>query len=45
LSITSKLNLYGFNSHDVKDMNYMNIVFLYKKGRLTKNLIRPLYIS
>ena len=45
LSITNGLNLYGFNSHDLKDMNYMNIVFLYKEGRLTKNLIKPLYLS
>ena len=45
LSITHKLSLYGFNSHDLKDMNYMNIVFLYKKGCLTKNLIKPLHIS
>jgi len=45
LSITHKLNLYGFNSHDLKNMNYMNIVFLYEKGCLTKNLIKPLYIS
>jgi len=40
-----KHHLYGFNSHDLKDMNYMNIVFLYERGRLTKNLIKPLYIS
>ena len=45
LSITNKLNLYGFNSHDLKDKNYMNIVFLYNEGRLTKNLIKPLYLS
>ena len=45
LSITNKLSLYGFNSYDLKDMNYMNIVFLYEKGRLIKNLIKPLYIS
>jgi len=45
LSITNKLNLYGFNTQDLKDMNYMNIVFLYEKGCLTKNLIKPLYIS
>ena len=45
LSITNKLSLYGFNSHDLKDMNYMNIVSLYKKGCLTKNLIKPVYIS
>ena len=45
LSITKKLKLYGFNSHDLKNMNYMDIVFLYEKGHLTKNLIKPLYIS
>ena len=45
LTITNKLNLYGFNSHDLKDMNYKNIVFLYEQGCLTKNLIKPLYIS
>ena len=45
LTITNEINLYGFNSHDLKDKNYMNIVFLYNEGRLTKNLIKPLYIS
>jgi tRNA A37 threonylcarbamoyladenosine modification protein TsaB len=45
LTITNKINLYGFNSRDLKDMNYMNIVFLYKEGHLTKNLIKPLYVS
>ena len=30
LSITSKLSLYGFNSYDLKDMNYMNIILLYQ---------------
>ena len=45
LSITNKLNLYGFNSRDLKDMNYMNIILLYQKGHLTKKLIKPLYLS
>ena len=45
LSITNKLNLYGFSSNDLNNMDYMNVVSLYKKGRLTKNLIKPLYIS
>ena len=45
LSITNGLNLYGFNSHDLKDMNYMNIIDLYAKERLTKNLIKPVYSS
>ena len=45
LSITNGLNLYGFNSHDLKDKNYMNIIDLYEKGHLTKNLINPVYSS
>ena len=45
LSITSKLNLYGFNSEELKGMNYMHIIDLYNEGRLTKNLINPVYSS
>ena len=45
LSITNKLNLYGFSSNDLKNIDYMNVVSLYEKGHLTKNLIKPLYIS
>ena len=45
LSITNKLNLYGFSSNDLNNMDYMNVVSLYENGRLTKNLIKPLYIS
>ena len=45
LSITNKLNLYGFNFNDLKDMNYKNVVDLYEKGVLTKNLINPVYSS
>ncbi len=45
LSITNKLNLYGFSSNDLNNMDYMNVVSLYEKGGLTKNLIKPLYIS
>ena len=29
LSITNNLNLYGFNSDDLKKMDYMNIIFLF----------------
>ena len=43
LFITRKLDLYGFNSYDLKDMNYLNIILLYEKGQLVKNLIKPLY--
>ncbi len=45
LSITNQLNLYGFNFKDLKNGNYMNIVELYEKGNLTKNLINPVYSS
>jgi len=45
LAITNKLNLYGFNSNDLKDMNYENVVNLCEKGALTKNLINPVYSS
>ena len=45
LSITNKLNLYGFNSEELKGMNYMHIIDLYNEGRLTKNLINPVYLS
>ena len=45
LSITNKLDLYGFSSNDLNNMDYMDVVSLYEKGRLKKNLIKPLYIS
>ena len=45
LSITNRLNLYGFNSDDLKDKNYIDIIDLYQKGLLTKNLINPVYSS
>ena len=45
LSFTNRLNLYGFNSNDLKNMNYENVVNLCEKGALTKNLINPVYSS
>ena len=45
LSITNKLNLYGFSSNDLNNMDYKNVISLYEKGSLKKNLIKPLYIS
>ena len=45
LSITNKLNLYGFSSNDLNNMDYKNVISLYEKGGLKKNLIKPLYIS
>jgi len=43
LALTNRLNLYGFSSKDLKDANYKNIIDLYRKGMLTKNLINPIY--
>ena len=45
LSFTNRLNLYGFKSNDLKDINYKSIVGLYKKKLITKNLINPVYSS
>ena len=45
LSVTKDINLYGFNFNDLQDMNYKNVVDLYEKGVLTKNLINPVYSS
>tara|TARA_B100001996_G_C18353142_1_gene474791 strand:+ start:73 stop:459 length:387 start_codon:yes stop_codon:yes gene_type:complete len=48
LLISNKLDLYGFSTKDIKDIKgnkYENIIDLYKKGTLTKNLINPIYSS
>ena len=45
LSMTNKLNLYGFSSTDLRDMKYEDLVKLYKKGTFIKNLINPVYSS
>tara|TARA_B100000965_G_scaffold390849_1_gene398306 strand:- start:360 stop:737 length:378 start_codon:yes stop_codon:yes gene_type:complete len=45
LSLTNKLNLYGFCGNDLKNMDYSSIINLYKKNKLTKKLINPLYSS
>ena len=43
LSIANQLNLYGFNSDQVNDRNYNEIIDLFNKGLLRKNLIKPQY--
>ena len=45
LSITNKLNLYGFDFELVKNRNYDKIIDLFNKGLLIKNLIKPQYLS
>ena len=45
LRFNNKLNLYGFNSENIKDKNYDNIINLFNRGLLIKNLIKPQYSS
>ena len=45
LSITNKLNLYGFNSQQIELRDYKKVLSLLKKGILKKNLIKPNYLS
>ena len=43
LSFANKIDLYGFNSEQVIDQNYVKIIELFNKGLLNKNLIKPQY--
>ena len=45
LSITNRLNLYGFNSQQIELKDYKKVLNLLKKGILKKNLIKPNYLS
>ena len=45
LKLANNFDLYGFNSKDVIKNNYKNIIELFKKGALIKNLIKPQYLS
>ena len=45
LCFSKGINFYGFNSNELKNLNYHNIIELFKKGSLKKNLIKPLYLS
>ena len=40
-----KFKIYGFSSKDVEKSNYSRVLDLLKKGKLIKNLIKPLYMS
>ena len=44
LKLTNNFDLYGFSSKDVIKNNYDNIIELFKKGALIKNLIKPQYL-
>ena len=43
LSFVNKIDLYGFNSNQIIDGNYVKIIDLFNKGLLIKNLIKPQY--
>ena len=43
LGFVNKIDLYGFNSDQVIDQNYSEIIDLFNKGVLIKNLIKPHY--
>ena len=43
LSFANKIDLYGFSSDQVIDQNYVEIIELFNKGLLKKNLIKPQY--
>jgi hypothetical protein len=45
ICIGNNLNLYGFNTNQVKDSNYSSIMRLFERGILIKNLIKPYYLS
>ena len=43
LSFVNKIDLYGFNSDQIIDQNYAEIIDLFNKGVLIKNLIKTHY--
>ena len=45
LRFVNKLDIYGYNSDQIKDYRYEKIIDLFKNGHLKKNLIKPYYSS
>ena len=45
LNLIYKFEIYGFCSKDVENSDYSRVLDLLKKGKLIKNLIKPLYMS
>ena len=45
ITISKKINLYGYKNSDLGQFNLINIELLIKKKLIEKNLIKPLYIS
>ena len=45
LQFANKVDIYGFNSDQIKGNNYEILIDLFKNGLLKKNLIKPHYSS
>ena len=45
LNLIYKFKMYGFSSKDVEKSDYSRVLDLFKKGKLIKKLIKPLYMS
>ena len=45
LQFANKVDIYGFNSNQIKGNNYEILIDLFKNGLLKKNLIKPHYSS
>tara|TARA_B100000886_G_scaffold189619_1_gene130443 strand:- start:800 stop:1192 length:393 start_codon:yes stop_codon:yes gene_type:complete len=45
LNLIYKFKIYGFSSKDAEKSDYSRVLKLLKKGKLIKNLIKPLYMS
>ena len=43
--IIYNFNIYGFSSKDIENLNYYKVFDLQKRGKLIKNLIKPLYLG
>ncbi len=45
LKLIYGFKIFGFSSKDVKKYDYSRVLNLFKKGKLIKKLIKPLYMS
>ena len=45
INLIYKFKIYGFSSKDVEKYDYSRVLNLLKRGKLIKNLIKPIYMS
>ena len=45
INLIYKFRIYGFSSKDVENHDYSRVLNLLKRGKLIKNLIKPIYMS